>query len=357
MATRRVCRAAVLLFGAAAAVKCAPGAGREARVAAEAADQIRGVAKAALRRDPVQREIGVAQKVPGRDEALAQDLRARRPPEFRLEVPREPKRRHSDLHFAPGGRESGSETRMFHDAECAARFLDVWRSIAARFLGNADVIYGYDLVNEPVQRRKALPGCDGWTLQRRAAEAIREIDPETPVIVESNLLDHPETYGTMSPLDLANVIYEVHVYNPVDFTHQGVGGPYEPKSYPDVRRGWDKDFLRRVLAPVRAFEERHGAKIYVGEFSAIAWADGADKWLADAISLFDEYGWDWTYHAFREWSGWSVEHEGPDAKHMVPSSENPRRRVLLDGLKGGADRESSFPTAGEKAGQAVPASR
>ncbi len=106
---------------------------------------------------------------------------------------------------------------MFHDAECAARFLDVWRGIAARFCGNADVIYGYDLVNEPVQRRKTLPGCDGWTLQRRAAEAIREIDPETPVIVESNLLDHPEPYGTKSPLDLANVINEVHVYNPVDY--------------------------------------------------------------------------------------------------------------------------------------------
>ena len=237
------------------------------------------------------------------------------------------------------------------------RFLDVWRGIAARFCGNADVIYGYDLVNEPVQRREALPGCDGWTLQRRAAEAIREIDPETPVIVESNLLDHPETYGSMSPLDLANVIYEVHVYNPVDFTHQGVGGPYEPKSYPDARRGWDKDFLRRVLAPVRAFELRHGAKIYVGEFSAIAWADGADKWLADAISLFGEYGWDWTYHAFREWHGWSVEHEGPDAKHMVPSPDNPRKRALLDGLKGGADREPSLPTTGEKAGRAVPESR
>ena len=56
--------------------------------------------------------------------------------------------------------------------------------------------------------------------------------------------------------------------------------------------------------------------------------------LRDCIALFEEYGWDWTYHAFRERNGWSVEHEGPDARHMVPSADNPRRRALLDGLRG-----------------------
>ena len=71
----------------------------------------------------------------------------------------------------------------------------------------------------------------------------------------------------------------------------------------------------------------------MGEFSAVAWAPGAADWLRDAISLFEEYGWDWTYHAFREWPPWSVEHEGPDAAHMAPSADNPRKRALLDGLR------------------------
>jgi hypothetical protein len=26
--------------------------------------------------------------------------------------------------------------------------------------------------------------------------------------------------------------------------------------------------------------------------------------MRDAIELFEEAGWDWTYHAFREWQGW-----------------------------------------------------
>ena len=238
-----------------------------------------------------------------------------------------------DLHFAPGGRGGDSETWMLHDDACARHFVKTWRRIAERFKGR-DGIYGYDLVNEPVQTREALPDGDWWSLQRRAAEAIRDIDPETPILIETQQLDHPEAFPTLSPLALPNIIYEVHVYNPAEFTHQGVGGAFTPKAYPNAERGWDKDFLRRVVSPVRAFEEKHGAKIYVGEFSAIAWADGADQYLRDLIDIFRDYGWDWTYHAFREWNGWSVEHEGPDAKHMAPAADTPRKRALLDGFRG-----------------------
>ena len=243
-----------------------------------------------------------------------------------------------DLHVTPGGRNRLSEFNMFFEREYADHFLEIWRRMATRFRGNADVIYGYDLCNEPVQYRMALPDCDWWSLQRRAAEAIREIDPETPIIIESNLWDVPSTFGTLSPLTLTNVIYEVHVYNPVEFTHQGVGNrSKDVYEYPNPARGWDKEKLRGVLSPVRAFEKAHGAKIYVGEFSAIAWAPGADQYIRDCIDLFAEFGWDWTYHAFREWEGWSVEHEAlrpadSSPGNFRPSGENPRRRALLDGL-------------------------
>ena len=45
------------------------------------------------------------------------------------------------------------------------------------------------------------------------------------------------------------------------------------------------------------------------------------------IALFRDYGWDWTYHAFREWEGWSVEHEpiafGTSPACFRPSADNP----------------------------------
>jgi hypothetical protein len=243
-----------------------------------------------------------------------------------------------DLHVTPGGRNGQNEFAMLFEREYADWFVEFWRRTAARFAGNADVIYGYDLCNEPVQNGEALPGCDFWSLQKRAAEAIREIDPETPVIIETNNWDVPSAFGMLSPLALVNVIYEVHVYNPIQFTHQGVMSHPTGAAYPDAAKGWDRECLRRVLGPVRAFQERHGAKIYVGEFSAAAWAPGADAYLRDCIALFAEYGWDWTFHAFREWGAWSVEHEAIEPGRAGPSNfrpvdDTPRKRALLEGFR------------------------
>ncbi len=72
-----------------------------------------------------------------------------------------------DLHVTPGGRRAGGEFNMFFEREYAEHFIAFWRRTAARFKGNAYVIYGYDLCNEPVQHNEALPECDYWNLQRR----------------------------------------------------------------------------------------------------------------------------------------------------------------------------------------------
>ena len=243
-----------------------------------------------------------------------------------------------DLHSPPGGkRQRPREMNMLHDDKYADAFVETWRRIARRFAGNP-AIYGYDLINEPAQWGAARNNY--WDLQRRAAEAVREIDPATPIIVASNMANSPGTFRYLSPLAMDNVIYQIHVYAPGKFTHQGVGGGLARKAdgsqykWPDPEMGWDVNYLRRILESVRAFQEKHHARIYVGEFSAIAWAPGADRYLRDCISLFEEYGWDWTYHAFREWAGWDVEKEtaGP-GQPPVPSADNPRKRALLDGFK------------------------
>ena len=240
-----------------------------------------------------------------------------------------------DFHVTPGGRAVGGELPLFYEPRYAEFFVNYWRRIAARFVGNEDVIYGYDLVNEPEQLFRAA--VDYWTLQRMAAEAIREIDPATPIVVEANHWDSPGGFRTLSPLAIDNVIYQVHMYQPDPFTHQGVGKRPVGIRWPDESKGWNRDYLRATLAPVRAFQLRHDAKIYVGEFSAIAWAPGAEEYLRDCIDIFEEYGWDWTYHAFREWDPWSLERE-PDGPHSVrPSADNPRKRVVLEALRKNVD--------------------
>jgi hypothetical protein len=245
-----------------------------------------------------------------------------------------------DLHSPPGGKRAGDRAmNMFFEKRFADAFVETWRRIATRFKGHS-ALYGYDLINEPIQRVPAP--FSYWELQRRAAEAIRAIDPDAPIVVESNLGCVAESYRYLSPLAMDNVIYQVHLYKPYEYTHQGVwGNPREadgrPLAWPDPARGWNTNHLRRVLAPVREFQRRHGARIYVGEFSAVSWAPGAENYLRDCIALFAEYGWDWTYHAFREWGAWSVEHEAIEPGRAGPSNFRPvndsaRKRALLEGF-------------------------
>ena len=49
----------------------------------------------------------------------------------------------------------------------------------------------------------------------------------------------------------------------------------------------------------------------------------------DLSELFEEYGWDWTDHACREWSGWSVEHAGKSRKDNRRVGDTDRKQVLL----------------------------
>ena len=244
-----------------------------------------------------------------------------------------------DVHVPPGGSRMDREKAMFHDPQLAEVFIDIWRTIARRCKGHPR-IWGYDLFNEPTQEKEGAPGCDYWTLQERAARAIRAIDPVTPIIFESLCSDGPEAYEWMKASDLPDIIYQVHMYYPHAYTHQGVAqidpDKFTPITYPNAGRGWDKEYLRERLAPVLDFQKRHGAVIYVGEFSAIAWAPNAGEFLADCISIFEEYGWSWTYHAFREWHAWDVEREADGPLRTKPSSDNARKRVLLRGFAGEA---------------------
>ena len=242
-----------------------------------------------------------------------------------------------DLHATPGARNAREENRMFYEKRYADHFVLVWERIARRFQGDRR-IYGYDLVNEPLQRGPAPYSY--LHLQRAAALAIRAIDPDVTVIVAANGYGKPEGFKTLSPLAMDNVMYQTHCYMPAEFTHQGVfdGRRKDFVPYPDPEKGWDKEYVRATLAPVLEFSRRHGARIFIGEFSAIAWAPGAENYLRDCIDIFEEYGWDWCYHAFREWDGWNVEKEwtgtSPNGYDMfAPVPDSPRKRALLEGLR------------------------
>ena len=236
-----------------------------------------------------------------------------------------------DLHTPPGGRYEDKSMRMFFEPEYADFFVEVWRHIARRYVGHP-MVWAYDLINEPCQNRPSPEGCDNyWTLQERAARAIREIDPDTAITVEVDQWDDPGGFNFVRPMKVPGVIvYQAHMYRPHAYTHQGVHGAKARWAYPGMIDGrhYDKEALRRELQPVRDFQLAYNVPIYIGEFSAIRWGQGAARYLQDVTEIFEEYGWDWSYHAFREWSGWSLEHSDNEADTQPVAMPPERQKVI-----------------------------
>ncbi len=213
-----------------------------------------------------------------------------------------------DLHTPPGGR-GWTTGSLFGSPAAQAHFVEVWRKMAARYKGN-NTIWGFDLVNEPNDDETA-PDCKDWQgLALDGARAVREVDPDRTLIIEPCKYGGAGGFTYFNPLPLAHVVYSFHMYEPLTFTHQGVFHPNDgPFTYPGPIDGklWNRDALAAAMQPAVDFARRYRVQLYVGEFSAIRWAPGADRYLADVTSLFEEHGWDWSYHAYREWQGWNLE--------------------------------------------------
>lgn len=233
-----------------------------------------------------------------------------------------------DLHCPPGGRAEGGVCRMFSEERYRDKFLEVWDRIARRYQGRR-IIYAYDLINEPVE--PPAGAIITWPeLALQAIRRIRAVDPGKPVVFEPGPWGSPDGFDQLVPLDAERVIYSFHMYKPHSFTHQFKLN--KTVRYPGVVDGqrWDKERLREAMLPAVEFQREFNVHIYVGEFSAIRWAPdhSAFRYLRDLIDLFEEQGWDWSYHAFREWAGWSVEHT-TDPNDWQPSATPTDREKLL----------------------------
>lgn len=237
-----------------------------------------------------------------------------------------------DLHSPPGGNIMlpGGAWPLFQEKRYQNKFLQVWDKIARRYRGNPTV-WGYDLANEPIEGDVA-DGLMNWhTLATRAARLVRHLDPDHAIIVEPGPGGSYDQLKYFTPLPVRGVVYSVHMYEPGTYTMQGVT-PDQPTGvvYPGKIDGvyWDRAQMAKSLTTVAEYQRHYHVAIYIGEFSAVRWAPGAAQYLRDAISIFERNGWDWSYHAFREWQGWSVEYPADRLATRPSATPTDRERLL-----------------------------
>jgi endoglucanase len=209
----------------------------------------------------------------------------------------------------------------------------IWQAVATKYAGDT-TIAAFDVLEEPVANSMSQ-----WvTFSTRLINTIREADANRTIIweptpwAEASSYDQSYTY-TGDPLTnvlpFNNMVYAFDDYDPRQVCMQGIDPYTIQNTYPSPAGSnlgaFDKSNLpgpapgmQLTGAPgvgIRAFQLKYNVPIYNIGFSCIRWAPvstinnqpSPTNLVADAIALFESYGWSWNYHSWREWMGWDAE--------------------------------------------------
>lgn len=259
-----------------------------------------------------------------------------------------------DPHTFPGMEGSVFTTHakdpLWHEGKYAELAIQLWTVLAKRLSQRGSVVAGYDLLNEPALPNMGQRGTPAdWNgLAARIVAAIRTQDATHPVIIESPLLslgggrfaarfnDSFASYlgGPPDP----NVVYSLHMYDPMEFTYQGVDHNPMPVDYPGMIDGemWDASRIAKYFAPVLAFQRRYHVPIYIGELSSVRWSgDAGNRYLHDVIEYAEAHQWSWTYHEWRGADAWDAEKSNYSRDDHQRRTSTPRLELLKSYWKRG----------------------
>jgi endoglucanase len=212
-----------------------------------------------------------------------------------------------------------------------------WRDLAAA-VKDHPALAGYNLLNEPTPEKGA--GLDeqaapeerrAWYARHRGTTrdlpafyehllaAIRQVDADTPVMLDGGWYAHAWSFSYWTPLRDDKLLYAFHMYEPYDITSAPQIKRKRQLRYPGAQVNWggrsrsfDKAALTDFLAQPFAWAKAHGVpahRMVAGEFGCVrVWAD-CGAYLADVLDTLNAHGAHWAFYSFREdvWEGMDYE--------------------------------------------------
>ena len=205
---------------------------------------------------------------------------------------------------------------IWQDQDAQDAWMEMWRYTAQRYRDHPSVV-GYDLMVEPNSNEvgshalndllniwdpKEFYAQYGGTLYDwnqlypRITAAIREVDPNTPILIGGMAYSAIEWLPYLQLTGDPRTVYIVHQYAPVVYTHQW--WHVLVNTYPGVfDTNWDgvddrfnRVWLEHLLSTVDTFAARHGVPVAVNEFGVMRWVPGAAKFMDDQMNLFEQRG-------------------------------------------------------------------
>jgi len=263
--------------------------------------------------------------------------------------------------------ESYLNDSVWQDQAAQDAWTAMWRYTSERYRGHP-IIVGYDLMVEPNANEVWL---DIWEpeefysdyggtlydwnqLHPRITAAIREVDPDTPILIGAMSYSAVEWLPYLQLTGDPRTVYAVHQYAPVQYTHQWRDS--QEFTYPGVfDTDWDGEddqfnraWLEDLLSTVDDFAAKHGVPVAVNEFGPVRWVPGAAEFMDDQMDLFEQRSmnyalWSWD----PSWEPWTEEvdafnfRHGPDPDHHTDVASNDLIDVIVKYWRRNTMRPSS----------------
>lgn len=231
--------------------------------------------------------------------------------------------------------QSAFKHRMRDDPAFFEDAKQFWGALAAHLRSRDPEYVFLEVMNEPEYEDAAQ-----WQSAQEALLAVmRENAPDHTLIATGPRWSSVDELVRMTPVDDPNVVYNFHLYDPHNFTHQGASWGWEgwlslrdlpypsspealapvlPTLPADARptaraygeERWNRAKVAAHLAGVVDWAEQHGVHLTCNEFGvyrSFAPAESRAAWLADVRSVLEEHGIGWAMWDYA--GGFSVVNE------------------------------------------------
>lgn len=183
------------------------------------------------------------------------------------------------------------ESGFFESENLQERFYRLWEELAKRFGGLSKNV-AFELLNEVTD--KAF--IDEWNrISNECIRRIRKYAPDTLILVGSYWNNSAEAVKDLSAPYDDKIVYNMHCYDPLEFTHQGAY--WTNQIDPDKRIGFDDagitpETFEKLFSSAIEKAKENNVPLYCGEYGVIDKAEPEDvvKWFSCINSVFEKHG-------------------------------------------------------------------
>lgn len=198
-----------------------------------------------------------------------------------------------DLHKTKGfSFDKGENQSGFFDSESLQNmFYVLWEEMAKRFGSDVENV-AFELLNEITDQSFI----DAWNrISTECIKRIRKYAPDILILLGSYWNNSPDAVKDLLPPQDDKVIYNMHCYDPMKFTHQGAYWTdmivqEDRYSFEDINI--DAEYFKGRFASAVETAKKNNTALYCGEYGVIDVATPEDtvKWYKAIHEAFEDLG-------------------------------------------------------------------